>query len=237
MKKIAVFGEGHTEFWFIERLLQEWIGYGKIHFKLAKQHGGAYSTFRTTGAPEDACEIQVLLVNCDGDGSVKSFIVERQHELANQGYTHAVGLLDLHPKPLEALERFQEGLMKGLENAPLKIEIVVSIREVEAWFLNEHTHYLRMDGRLTNEAIVTATGFDPIHQDAEFTVHHPATLLDQIYQIAALRYKKKESEVMAVLANLDYSEIFLSIRQRSTSLDQFISALEASFADPAAEAA
>lgn len=226
MKRIAIFVEGWTEFFFISRLINEIAGFGKVHQIMLLQHGSSPYLFRKLG-PEDIAEIELLLMNCCGDGKVKSFILENRTKLVNQGYSLIIGLQDLYPKPLDAWDRFEAGLNEGLEDPGIEMLMTLQVMEAEAWFLNNSRHYERIDPDLTLQRIVTATNFNPMHDNAEITVHHPSELLDRIYQMVGLRYKKTQSEIQRTVEVLDYEELFVTVRGMSRSLARFLSKLEA----------
>ncbi|OUL74731.1 DUF4276 family protein [Paraburkholderia hospita] len=222
MKKVAIFVEGDTEFFFVEKLVQEVAGYGKVRLVMVKQHGNTIHFVKTNGAPGDVAQLEIYLVNCSCDGKVKPFIVERGERLKNKGYTSIIGLQDLYPKGLEHLEKFEQGLARGLEHVPIPVTICVAVKEIEAWFLNEVEHFKEIDPQLDRPTIANATGFDPGADDAEQTVNHPAGTLDKIYQLAGLRYKKHGNEIHRLIAALDFGSLYYDVRAKSTSLDKFL---------------
>jgi hypothetical protein len=225
MKKVAIFVEGWTEFFFISRLIEEMAGFGKVHQIMMHQHGGSPHLFRKLGS-EDVADIELLLMNCCSDGKVKSFILENRGRLVNQGYSLIIGLQDLYPKPLEAWDRFEAGLNEGLEYPGIEMLMALQVMEAEAWFLNESKHYEKIDSALTIQKIIEATNFNPALDCAEVKVDRPAKLLDRIYQIVGLRYTKTQSEIHRTVAALDYDELFVTVRGMSKSLARFLSHLE-----------
>lgn len=229
MKKVAIFVEGYTEFYFIERLVEEVAGWGQVRIHLARQHGGVLNIIKTTGAPEDAAILTIMLVNCCGDGSVKSFILERKSRLIQQGYTYVLGLQDLYPKTLENLEKFKIGISTGLDDPNIKIEICIAVAEVESWFLNEASHFIKMNQSLTGDFIQTHVGFHPVDDCAETTVRHPARLLHDIYALIGEQYKKREDEVKRLVGILDYGELYETVRAKSESLDFFFQRVDSFF--------
>jgi hypothetical protein len=222
MKKIAIFVEGDTEFYFVEKLVHEIAGYGKIRLVMSKQHGGSIHFVRSSGAPEDVALLEIALTNCCGDGKVKSFILERKEKLANEGYSYIIGLQDLFPLQLADLDKFEEELSKGLDASTVPIRICIAVKEIEAWFLNEAKHFEVIDPTLTNQRIIEGTGFDPASGDAETSVKHPAFLLDKIYKLASLKYKKHSNEIHRLIAALDFFELYNNVRNTSKSLDKFL---------------
>lgn len=226
MKKVAIFVEGYTEFYFLERLIAELAGWGKVSLELAKQHAGRLILLNTTGAPQETALIHVLLVNCCGDGSVKSFILERKTRLAEQGYTHVLGLQDLYPKQHHDLEKFKSMISKGLDDENIDIKMCIAVAEIEAWFLGELTHYARIDPQLSHEIIIEKLNFDPVNSDIELEVRHPSKLLDKVYNIAGLSYSKRESEVKRVISSLNYEELYTTTRDKSKSLNNLLENLD-----------
>ena len=229
MRKIVICVEGDTEFWFLAWLLPEVAGYGKVHLKLAKQHGGTYQEFREQGAPEDAAAYAILLINCACDGKVKPFILERNGKWAAQGYEYILGLLDLWPKTLDQLEDFENGLSQGLDKSVIPVKLVVAVKEIEAWFLNEKHHFEKINASLTVNAIKENTGFDPSSDNAETKIFHPAVMLAKIYGIVSLDWDKKQGEILRTVNALDPASLYENVRQMSKSLDKFLGELDALF--------
>jgi predicted ATP-dependent endonuclease of OLD family len=101
MKKIAIFVEGQTEQFFINKLLIEIAGKKNILIELKKFSGKKTSpkrdiypkTFATPTNPKHS----VLIYDCGGDDSVKSRIIEENQDLQNDGYLEIIGLRDLYP--------------------------------------------------------------------------------------------------------------------------------------------
>ncbi|WP_426781085.1 hypothetical protein [Pseudomonas syringae] len=229
MKKVAIFVEGYTEFYFVERLIEEVAGWGQVRIHLARQHGGILNIIKTAGAPEDVAVLTVMLVNCCGDGSVKSFILERKSRLIQQGYTYVLGLQDLYPKTLDNFEKFKTGISSGLSDPEIKIEICIAVAEVESWFLNEASHFIRINHLLTGGFIQSKVGFHPVQDCAETSVRHPARMLHEIYHLVGGQYKKREDEIKRLVDILDYSELYETVRAKSNSLDFFFKRVDSFF--------
>jgi hypothetical protein len=110
MRKVAIFVEGQTELHFVHTLVNEIAGHGVVRVDLWIHRGGAFSKLRSEGPPEGAAGVVVMLVNCGGDGGVKSAIFERRELLAAQKFNTIMGLQDLYPKSLAEKARFEAGL-------------------------------------------------------------------------------------------------------------------------------
>jgi len=226
MKRLAVFVEGQTELYFVQKLIEEIAGYGKIKFDLKIMRAGVIHDLRSTGTPEEVSLMNIMIVDCGGDGSVKSAIKDRADRLAASGYSEIIGLLDLHPKPLDALPKFEAGLAAGLEDYKIKIRIFIAVKEIEAWFINEHTHFLKISPELTPDEIENVCGFNPESGHAEKEVNHPAGMLKKIYRSKGADYKKREADTFKMVANLDFCALYVSVKERSNSLSQLIAGIE-----------
>jgi|SRR5690348_5413355 len=224
--KIVICVEGWTEFHFVSKLVEEMAGYQKIHQDLYCQEGSFY-LYGKRGVPEDNAEINLLLVNCCSDGKVKSFILERLDLFVNKGYSAILGLQDLLPRQYKEWQIMESTLNKGLDNYGINVSITLQVMECEAWFLNESTHFIKIDPALTPENILAHTGFNPVADCAESEIPHPAVLLDEIYRIVGLRWdKRRDSDIPRTINSLDYDEIFVTVREMSRSLDTFLKKLE-----------
>lgn len=225
MRKVAVFVEGQTELHFVSRLISEIAGYGKVAIELWVHRGGAFNRLRSVGSSVDTAEVFVMLVNCCGDG-VKSSIIERKPLLMAKGFEAILGLQDLYPKPLADLEKFQAGLDKGLANLGENVKIFLAVGEVEAWFLNEFTHFQNISPLLDVKYITVNSSFNPQDDSAETTVKHPAGKLKEIYSLADIRYRKREGDTHRLVSCINYENMYLSVREMSKSLDKFLTGLE-----------
>lgn len=226
MRKLAVFVEGYTEFYFVHRLINEIAGYGKVRFELTQHIGGRLVNLKTEGAPDDIAEMSVMLCNCCGDGKVKSAILERAPLLKNQGYETVIGLKDLYPMQLHELGKVEAGVASNLSFPGLEIRIFIAVAEIEAWFLNEYSHYERLNPALTRQVISSQAGFDPVTSSAELEIRHPAGKLKFIYALAGETYDKKQSGMHRMLSLLDFDTLYSEVRPMSNSFDEFVAGIE-----------
>lgn len=238
MKKIAIFVEGQTEQFFINKLLTEIAGLKNIAIKLKK--------FKGTGKPTEAIvpkkQIQpinpkysVLIYDCGGDESVKSRIIEEYQKLVIDGYLEVIGIRDLFP--LTNLQKLENRLANGLLIAgarkepalPHKASIIIAVHEIEAWFLSEYNHFQCIDVQLT-ESFITSNqvtlGFNPYRDDMTLRVQ-PSQDLKNIYQLVGKTYNKKKNNVEITVDCLDYSNFYLELRHKIIKLNELISKIDA----------
>lgn len=222
-KKVAVFVEGLTEQEFVVRLLTELAGKRGISFNIQKQHGGCLTFVELRSHPKP--EVEVLIANCDTDNQVKSQIADQYDSLNRAGYSLIIALRDVYPLTHQDIPELQKYMSTGLPNGGIPIHLHLAILEVEAWFLEELSHFKRIDQNIT-EADLLAGGFDP-EKTRAFDLEHPAVILDEIYKRAGKRYTKKRSRIQRTIDALSYEDVYIKVRQMAPSLDAFIGSLEA----------
>ena len=157
MKKLAVFVEGQTELIFASKLFLEVIGRKNLRIEQVRAQFGkkaprSYQIVNATGA-EGTEEYYILICDSCGDGTVKSDILELCENLQARGYERIIGLRDVFPLLLSDVPKLQAHLNSGFENKGIPIDILLSVMEIEAWFLAENNHFLRIDKSLTPENI------------------------------------------------------------------------------------
>lgn len=219
MKRAAIFVEGQTEAVFVRALLQEMAGARGVSFLGEKQFGGVFQQeYRSenTGA-----EFEVLIANCCNDGKVVSSIRERYISLVAAGYQLILGLRDLFPFTPGDLARLQTGMASVMPTGGIPAHVVVAVAEVEAWFIEEVTHFARVHIDLTEEAIEHATGYKLSDRVAE-TLPHPADTLDKAYQIVGFSWKKRLNQVERTVQSLDYDFLLGDVPNHSASFTEFI---------------
>ena len=224
MKRLAIFVEGQTEQIFVRRLLEEIAGRNNI--AIAEQDiSGKKSSRITVLTMSDRTTPQtkyyVLLHNSHGDSSVASDINDQYSNLVAAGYKKIIGLRDLYPISITDKSKLERGLQYALPKGQIPAHIVLAVMEVEAWFLAEWNHFLKVDARLTTDFIRDSLGFDPAIDDMELR-SHPAEDLYQIYQLIGRAYRKQKNQVDTVVTNLDYEFLYLKLVNHVPSLGEFI---------------
>src|SRR3989442_1260227 len=165
MKKLAIFVEGQTELYFVERLLQEVAGYQHISIRLERKIGDGILSLKSKSANTGDETYFALIYDCQGEGSVKTTIQERAKDLQSKGYNTILGLRDLYPLPLADLEKLIKGANEGLATPGLTVRIVIAVMEIEAWFLKEDRHFVNLDVSLIPSYIARRCKFNPKTDD------------------------------------------------------------------------
>lgn len=225
MTALAVFVEGQTELIFVEQLLFKMMGYQHLRVVLEFQHGDNFHQLGVRGAPEEDARHTVLLSNCASDGKVLPAIEERALLLRNAQYDRVLGLRDIHPEPSAELEEIYELTNERLAALPLPCEMIIAVREVEAWFIADHAHFPKVDATLTAAFILERLGIDVETQDVE-AIPHPTGQLQDIYGLIARRYDKTIHDVNSLVNVLNYDYLYLEAPQKVSSLKKFVDALD-----------
>lgn len=237
MKKIAFFVEGQSEQLFINKLLKETAGYRNISITLKEIIGGGKKR-RVTRIENVVAQplvnpqtpkYEALIYDCHNDERVKSEILANIATMAKQGYSQIVGIRDLYPNLLADLPRLEHGMRYVPPSdlpLPIPFDIIVAVHEVEAWFLAENTHFSRINSRLTNSLISNSNiGFNPFTDDMSLR-YHPADDLNNIYSLVATTYTKKYQKVKRTVDSLDYSNLYLNVRNNVTKLNELLTIVD-----------
>jgi hypothetical protein len=234
LKKVAFFVEGFTEQIFIERLLLEVFGSKKIAIEIRNIKGGFRFPIKissiTTPAMPPNLGYYILIYNCGGENSIRSYIQDQRKSLLKSGYSKIIGIRDVYPNFKHSeIHSLRHGLYFRLPQKEIPIIFVLSIMEIEAWFLADETHYQRIDEGLTVEFITSNYSFNPAIYNTEL-LNNPAADLHNIYRLVNKSYaKKKKSRIVRTVTNLDYSNIYFSVKDRISSLNQLVTEIDSIF--------
>lgn len=232
IRRLAFFVEGKSEMLFIERLATEVAGAHNVVIEQTRVRGGVNvprSVETIQAAREVANErFYILIVDCGGDGLVKSRIIEEHQKLTDKGYEKIIGIRDVRPDfSRQEVELLKRGLMTGFNTNLAPVAFILSVMEIEAWFLAEFNHYRAIHSDITVEAITARLGFDPVSGDPSER-DNPAEDLDATYKLAGRAYKKNNVErtVNALDFNYIYCEMkdrIPELRELTEHLDSFLS--------------
>lgn len=230
MKKLAIFVEGQTELIFVKKFIEEIAGQQRVEFRLATIRGALPSQLvQMSGHPQAASVTNrthfVLIFNCEQDGRVKSTILDRYDTLTKAGYDLVLGLRDLYPTPLSDIDKVKMGLRTRIPTKGLPINILLSVAEIEAWFIREHSHFQRVDPRLDVQTIASTFGFDPRVDDVE-RIAHPSDFLHKIYRLAGKAYNKTRSHVQRTVDAIDYAALYIEGRNNVPHLNDFVTHID-----------
>lgn len=231
MKRLAVFVEGQTEQIFVEKLIEEIMGKQNIYVvkevpKTNRKGERIYTEIDAKGSYTNQ-EYFILIRDCQNDERVQSDIIDQCQQLHNAKYDRIIGIRDVFPIAKNDLPRLRRAVKHGVPQRLMPINIILAIMEVEAWFLGEVSHFSKIAPHITRQAIHAKIRFDPWIDNVEDRMN-PASDLDEIYQIAGLRYDKKRATVSNIVQILDYATMYLGMSS-VTSLKAFINELNSFF--------
>jgi hypothetical protein len=127
------------------------------------------------------------------------------------------------------IPKLRKGLQYHVKTKPIIPVFILSIMEIEAWFLAEHTHFQRIHIRLTVDRIKEELYFDPSQDDMELR-EHPSQDLHQIYSLEGLAYRKREAHTKRTAEALNYANIYLGLRAKINPIEELCSKID-SFLD------
>ena len=212
MNKLAVFVEGYTEQIFVEKLLVEIAGRNNICVEKCahSDNGSKYFTY---------------IIDCHGDSTVASGIRDNYESLAKVGYSSILGIRDVYPIERVDIPKLRRGLSYGIRTKPIVPVFILSVMEIEAWFLAEHSHFQRIHKNLTIDRIKTELSFDPSQENMELR-DHPTEDLNQIYALVGMEYKKRKRLLKRTVKAIDYTEIYLSLSSKLKPIEELISEID-----------
>lgn len=229
MKRVAFFVEGLSEQLFVEKLMTEILGSHNIAIEKRKMQGGARSRLRITqiGAPTfgDTAQYYILIVDCGGETTVQSYIREQRDSLLKKDYKIIYGILDVRPNwTREEIPKLERSLYYKLPQRDLETRFILSVMEIESWFLAEENHYSKIHRNISLKLIWDEIGFDPL-SDTELQ-ENPSGLLHEIYQTQGLAYNKNRKSISRTVNKLDYANLYFNVKERNKSLGFLIDEID-----------
>lgn len=224
MKKLAIFVEGKTEQIFVEKFLQEIADKNSIAIEIiavnANQDGKYSSTIKKAIVTSNT-KFYVLIHNSSGHNNVGSDMRKQYSKLITSGYERVIGLRDVDPTPIHQKSKLEHDLASLLPKGLIPINIVLAVMEIEAWFLAEYNHFLKLDGSLTPGKIQELFGFNPQTDDMEARLK-PSDDMKRIYNCVGKGYNKSEKQLNRLASNLDYEFIYMNLANHIPSLREFM---------------
>lgn len=233
MKRYAFFVEGYTEQLFLEKLLTAIFGNNNIEIENKKIGGGKKNpisiTTISTPTNSDKKDYYVLIYDCGGDSSIRSYIEDQRASLIKTGYIKIFGIRDVFPDFARSeINKLQKGLYFKLPQKGLPIKFILSIMEIEAWFLAEENHYAKIDSKLTIDYIKNNYSFDPSNYNTELR-DEPTNDLRKIYQLAGKNYTKTKSNIDRTINSIDYDNVYINVCVRVNALNVLITEINSFF--------
>lgn len=229
-KKIAFFVEGYTEQEFVKKLLLAIFEEKKIAISIRKMKGGGKSpislTFLQSDEPTEDTFYYILIYDCGGESTVKSYVLDQRQSLLSAGYLKVIGLRDVYPEFGRGdIFKLQQFLYYKVSQKDLPIKFVLGVMEVESWFLAEENHFLKINAILDEPYLKANFNLEPSKDDTEL-IDEPANFLDSIYQSVGTSYEKNKASIDRTIDALNYVNIYFNVRERNSSLNELINEFE-----------
>ena len=244
-KKIAIFVEGQTERMFMSKLLQEIAGYKNITLEVYKVEGDRNNRRITRLTPSisktlDTTSFFAILYDCGSESHVVSDIKNQYVSLCKSNYEKIIGIRDLFPKELNDQDLLDKSIRANIKSylkrlliqdksaKMIDINIILAVMEIEAWFLAEWTHFVRINKCLTTDFIFENLDLDLMNIEVE-QIKHPSQDLNNIYQLIGCNYDKKGKQVTHIVENLDYELIYLTLPSKIKQLQKLVDEINSFF--------
>lgn len=213
MDKMAIFVEGYTEVAFVDKLIREVANKNAVLIQWRRISGGSTCNRQNLQIlaedPHSGQKHFVVIHDCGGDNAVKTRMAEEYRSLAACGYSKIVCIRDVYPKVQhDQIPNLEKGLPLYVPTKPIVVDFILSIMEVEAWFLAEYTHFQNIDPRITVPAIIATYGFDPANDDMQLRPT-PANDMNNCYAIGGKTYEKGNAQT--TVEAIDYSHVYAGL--------------------------
>lgn len=242
-----MFLEGRTELEFNCKLIEVLANQQRVEIDLRKVRGSMAVRQPTTqirshqiGDPTEPSGHSILMLDCGNDELVKRRMRKEYKWLVAGGYTKIICHRDV--RATEAAGAFLAGRELTHADLPrlefhlplgvgtkIPVTFILSVMEVEAWFLAEHSHFAKIDPAITLDEIRTKLGFDPSTDDLQLR-QYPADDLNACYGLGGKAYDKFLSQT--TIDALDYEAIYLEVAERFPHLRKLCDEIESFLAMP-----
>lgn len=228
MKRMAIFVEGQTEQMFAEGLIRRVAGERNIHIDTAKAHGGKLNPrqfLEITTRSEASKKYYVIIYDSSNDGRVLSDIIEKYDDLVARGFSEILGIRDVNPQAATNIPDIRASFAARAPSAPIPSTLILSVMEIEAWFIAEHYHFQTMHPSLTHASVTATLGYDPATCDSQ-QIPHPVEDLKKVYCLAQLGYNKSKWHVQRTVNQLNYAHIYFDLRGSIPDLETLAATID-----------
>ncbi|MDM8543409.1 DUF4276 family protein [Desulfococcaceae bacterium HSG9] len=231
MIKIGIFVEGQTERIFVVKFLSEYLG-GEHNFSRTEIINlGSKGTKIITERNFPHADFYFLIFDTTGDGNVVPAILERaDNMIKNRGFRYILALEDLYDRPRNkkkyVLNQFNRLTAKFTFQDRLKL--ILAIMEIEAWFLADYNLFSRLNSIATPKFINQELNINLIDKNPE-SYNHPAEIINKIYKLCGMKYKKREQQTYNIVYNVDFDFLCSDeIIEKVKSWKYFVSCIDES---------
>jgi hypothetical protein len=227
MKTATIFVEGQTERVVVCKLLQE-LQPRDVSIRVLEHRGRVTKLRWDDHHPNPAYRVNVI--DCGGDESVLSTMVEAYPQQEKYGIKVLIGLRDVAPKDRSVIRKVRNELA-GWLRGPVRSVMCFAVMETEAWFLADPDHLGRLP-RPLNVNAAKAEIRDHVGQGGLEDIESPAKLLAEIYRKQGLRFEKTEQSTKQICKALDWNHLYLAAPGMLPHLQELLDELNDFFATP-----
>lgn len=233
--KIAIFVEGQTELIFVREYLLKIFDFQiSIDCYTLFADSRLHTTEYAFAAPEPLHYFQIL--NTGNDNAVLSRILRRERLLWNAGFDKIIGLRDMFSSAYleEVTERkidqrvnnlFVETTQQTINREAIRpddIHFSFAIMEVEAWILALDSCFQHIHELLDHDFIAEKLGHNLSVIDPETTFFHPANIIEEIYSLVGLKYKKSKGDIYTIMNGIQKEDFrYLYESDKCASFNSF----------------
>lgn len=228
--KVAIFYEGESEYLFLEKLIEEYFsikykGYEVSFDKIVDEK--AYKSYQVEVQDK---QIKFVLIYGHSDQGVSNKVTDEAESLIiKKGYNKVLGLRDLYccdcrtlaQKHLiiDKIEKQNQYIQNKLTRKNLSnrlCSILLSIMEIEAWFICDYQLFQKIDSRLTPDYINEKLKIEIDKNDPETAYDHPSELINNIFNLIGRNYKKKKwADLEPIIKNIDFAYLLIQASEQN----------------------
>ena len=119
--------------------------------------------------------------------------------------------------------KLRRGLKYGVKTSLVPVKFILSVMEIEAWFLAEHNHFPLVDSAITVGAIQAALGFNPESDDMSDRPQ-PTNDMMAAYGLGGKMYQKGAAK--GTIDKLDYDYMYVVLRERIPELAELLTTID-----------
>lgn len=221
--------EGQTERIFIENFINQLVSGTPLAITIQQLHGGNLITIREPIDEKHSATHKIQIIDVGGDDVVNSFISDNLTNFRKRGWEAVYGLRDRFTGDTKKIPvdqaRVDTACKTMSTTSGLSVDITVAEQEVEAWFISVPAFFQTYHKELTKEEVVKIMSADYSKLPVE-SIPHPSALIKKVLATRQLNYRKRTHDAHKIASCLDYSDLYLTQRNRISALDRFITNLE-----------
>lgn len=210
MIKIGIFVEGQTERIFVVKFLEEYLGGEQNFSRIEIENHGKRGTRVLTRRNYPDSVYYILIFDSMGDGNVIPALLDRaENMINNEDYSFLIAIQDMYDRPRNTKQVVINSVNRlyGKTLFPDKLKFVLSIMEIESWFIADYNIFSRINNLLSPEYILNNLHYNIKEINPE-DYDHPSTVIDKIFRLIGQRYDKNKSQTHHIVNYIDFDFLY-----------------------------